>query len=146
MCSAFKAAAGWFQRPTGCLSLLRFCGSFCKMVHLARSTPPSLVAEVLSIFDLDISRCFTECTSVDVFDVAWQQAQLSPNRGGLGLRSLLHHSCACFIASIGHSGIALGENHHLEQSIDEFNGYIVETEAICLSLMLLSAKGTCRLR
>ena len=93
--------------------LLRFCGSFCKMVHLARSTPPSLVADVLSIFDLDIRRCFTECTSVDASDVAWQQAQLSPSRGGLGLRSLLHHLSACFIASIGNSGIALGENHHI---------------------------------
>ena len=39
--------------------LLRFCGSFCKMVHLARSTPPSLVAEGLGIFDRDIRRCFT---------------------------------------------------------------------------------------
>ena len=71
--------------------LLRFCSSFCKMVHLARSTPPSLLAEALSIFDLeDIYRCFTECTSVDISDVAWQQAQLSPSRGGLGLQSLLH--------------------------------------------------------
>ncbi|KAL5486430.1 hypothetical protein EMCRGX_G018902 [Ephydatia muelleri] len=140
----------------------------------ARSTPPSLVAEALSIFDLDIHRCFTECTSVDISNVAWQQAQLSPSRGGLGpqsllhqqaqlspsrgglglqsllhqqaqlspsrgglgLQSLLHHSSACFMASIGHSGTALGENHHLEQSIDEFNGYIAETEAICLQDIL----------
>eukprot|EP00731_Ephydatia_muelleri_P019171 Em0011g1211a len=65
-----------------------------------------------------------------------QQAQLSPSRGGLGLQSLLHHSSACFMASIGHSGTALGENHHLEQSIDEFNGYIAETEAICLQDIL----------
>ena len=106
------------------------------MVHMARSTPPSLVAEALGIFDLDIRRCFTECTSVDIPDVAWQQAQLSPSRGGLGLRSLLHHSSACFIASIGHSGIAIGENHHLEQSIDEFNGFIADTEAICLQDIL----------
>eukprot|EP00731_Ephydatia_muelleri_P018161 Em0011g201a len=49
--------------------------SFCKLVHLARSTPPSLVAEALSFFDSD---CFTECTSVDVSDIAWHQAQLSP--------------------------------------------------------------------
>ena len=74
--------------------------------------PLSLVAEALGIFDSDIHHCFTECTSVDVSDVAWQQAQLSPSRGGQGLRSLLHHS----IASISHSGFALGENHHLEQS------------------------------
>ena len=61
---------------------------------------------------------------------------LDPSRGGLGLRSLLHHSSACFIASIGHSGIAIGENHHLEQSIDEFDGFIADTEAICLQDIL----------
>ena len=105
------------------------------MVHMARSTPPSLVAEAL---DLDIRRCFTECTSVDVSNVAWQQAQLSPSRGGLGLRSLLHHSSACFIASIGLFGIAIGENHHLEHTIDEFNGFIADTEAICLQDILVA--------
>ena len=35
-----------------------------------------------------------------------------------------------------HSGIALGENHHMEKSIDEFNGYIAESEAICLQDIL----------
>eukprot|EP00731_Ephydatia_muelleri_P037458 Em0476g1a len=114
--------------------LLRFCGSFCKLVHLARSTPPSLVAEALSFFDSDIRHCFTECTSVDVSDIAWHQAQLSPGRGGLGLRSLYHHSSACFIASICQSGIALGENHHLEQSIDDLNHIIGVSEALNLHL------------
>ena len=80
--------------------LLRFCGSFCKSVHLPRSTPHSLVAEALSFFDFDICRCFTECTSRDVSDIAWHQVQLSPSREGLGLRSLYHHSSACFIAFI----------------------------------------------
>eukprot|EP00731_Ephydatia_muelleri_P010211 Em0005g797a len=102
------------------------------MVHLARSTPPSLVAEGLGIFDRDIRRCFTECTSVDVSDVAWMQAQLSPSRGGLGLRSLRLHSSACFIASMGHFGIAFGENHHLEQSLIEFNGAVEGMEGIGL--------------
>ena len=116
--------------------LLRFCGSFCKLVHLARSTPPSLVAEALSLFYSDIRRCFTECTSVDVSEIAWHQAQLSPSRGGLGLRSLYHHSSACFIASISQSGIALGENHHLEQSIDDLNHIIGESEAISVQDIL----------
>ena len=116
--------------------LLRFCGSFCKLVHLARSTPPSLVAEALSFFDSDIRHCFTECTSVDVSDIAWRQAQLSPSRGGLGLRSLYHHSSACFIASICQSGIALGENHHLEQSIDDLNHIIGESEAVSVQDIL----------
>ena len=153
MFSTFKATASWFQRPTGCFAS---AAASVKWYTWARSTPPSLLAEALSIFDLeDIYRCFTECTSVDISDVAWQQtqlspsrgglglqsllhqqAQLSPSRGGLGLQSLLHYSSACFMASIGHSGIALGENHHLEQSIDEFNGYIAETKAICLQDIL----------
>ena len=88
------------KAPQVAYLLLHFCGSFCKMVHMARSTPPSLVAEALGIFDLDIRRCFTDCTSVDILDVAWQQAQLNPSRGGLGLRSLFHHSSACFIVPL----------------------------------------------
>ena len=89
LCLAFKAAASWFQNPQVAYLLLHFCGSFCKMVHLARSKTPSLVAEALGIFR------------------------------GLALSLLFSHS-----------GIALGENHHLEQS------YIAETEAICLQDIL----------
>ena len=116
--------------------LLRFCGSFCKLVHLIRSTPPSLVAEALSLFDSDIRRCFMECTSMDFSDVAWHQAQLSPSRGGLGLRSLYHHSSACFIASISQSGIVLGANHHLEQSIDDLNHVIGDPDAVSVEDIL----------
>ncbi|KAL5500371.1 hypothetical protein EMCRGX_G011922 [Ephydatia muelleri] len=32
-------------------SLLRICGSFCKLVHLARTTPPSISADSLQSFD-----------------------------------------------------------------------------------------------
>ena len=73
---------------------------------------------------------FTACTSVDVSDVAWMQAQLSPSMGGLGLRSLRLHSSAYFIASVGHFGIAFRKNHHLEQSLIEFNGAVEGMEGI----------------
>ena len=119
--------------------LLRFCGSFCKLVHLARSTPPSLVAEA-SFFNSDIRRCFTECTSVDVSDIAWHQAQLSPSRGGLGLHSLYHHSSACLIASISQSGIALGENHHFRELLRKQEGnfkfWTTEVEPIMRSHLI----------
>ena len=36
--------------PQVALLLLRQCGGFCKLVHLARSTPPSLIAEGLEYF------------------------------------------------------------------------------------------------
>ena len=62
--------------PQVALLLLRQCGGFCKLVHLSKSTPSSLVADALSLYSDDIRRCFTECTSVDTPDNAWQQAQL----------------------------------------------------------------------
>ena len=71
--------------------LLRQCCSFCKMVHLARSTPPSPMADALQMFDNDIHEAFAECTAVDAFGNSWELAQLSLSRGGLGLRSLSHH-------------------------------------------------------
>ena len=104
------------KTPPGCLFVAMLLWQLLQstnVVHLVRLTPPSLVAEALSLFDSDIRRCFTECTSVDVLDIAGHQAELSSNRRGLGLHSLCHHSSACFIASISQSGIALRENHHL---------------------------------
>ena len=35
--------------PQVALILLRLCGSFCKLVHLARATPPSLVSDPLQL-------------------------------------------------------------------------------------------------
>ena len=63
--------------PQVALLLLRMCGAFCKMVHLERSTPPSLVAEGFRYFDNDVRHCFASCTGVDTSDDAWEQAQLS---------------------------------------------------------------------
>eukprot|EP00731_Ephydatia_muelleri_P010498 Em0005g1084a len=42
--------------PQVALLLLRLCGSFCRLVHLARSTPPSLIVDGLALFDNDSTR------------------------------------------------------------------------------------------
>ena len=73
------------------LVLLRQCGGFCRFVHIARCTPPSLVSEGLHFFDIDVRQCFSDCLSIDLPNTAWQQAQLCLSRGGLGLRSLSQH-------------------------------------------------------
>ncbi|KAL5509541.1 hypothetical protein EMCRGX_G004932 [Ephydatia muelleri] len=91
--------------PQVALLLLRMCGAFCKMVHLARSTPPSLVAEGFRYFDNDVHHCFASCTGVDTSDDAWEQAQLS-----LRLFS--------------------APQPHLLQSIDDFNHCIPPSKAI----------------
>ena len=59
------------------LLLLRQCGGFCKLVHMARSTLPFLVVESFKYFDLDVRHCFALCTGVDTSNSAWKQAQLS---------------------------------------------------------------------
>ena len=42
------------------LVLLRLCGSFCKLAHLARATPPSLSIKALELFDIDVRHCFSQ--------------------------------------------------------------------------------------
>ena len=68
--------------PQVALTLLCMCGGFCRLAHLARATPPSLVMASLQLFDEDVRRCFSSYTAVNTTDVAWQQAQLSLSQGG----------------------------------------------------------------
>ena len=69
------------------LRLLSFCYAFTKLVHIARSTPPSLALDELHVFDQQVRHTFTECQAIHTTDSSWKQAQLSLNRGGLGLCS-----------------------------------------------------------
>eukprot|EP00731_Ephydatia_muelleri_P002494 Em0001g2494a len=86
--------------------LLRQCGGFCRLIHLARTIPPSLAGDALSLFDDEMRQCFAECTAVDTPDFTWQQAQLSLSRGGLGLRHVSYHSPAAYLASAVSSGLS----------------------------------------
>ena len=68
--------------PQVALLLLRQCGSYCRLVHLSRNTPPLLVKEAFALFDDRVHQCFLECTAVDASASTWQQTQLSLKRGG----------------------------------------------------------------
>ena len=70
------------------------------MVHVAWTTPPHLASGSLESFDSDVRLCFSNCVATDISDAAWKQAQLGLRYGGLGLRSILHHACEAYIASI----------------------------------------------
>ena len=56
--------------PQVALTLLRMCGGFCRVAHLARATPPLLAMTSLQLFDEDVRRSFSLCTAVDTTDVA----------------------------------------------------------------------------
>eukprot|EP00731_Ephydatia_muelleri_P002958 Em0001g2958a len=103
------------------VSLLRMCGSFCRMVHIARVTPPSLASDGLRSFDEEVKQCFVMCSAINVTNDAWSQAQLGLKFGGLGLRSLSHHAAAAFIASLSFSGFGKADNIHLKQAVAMFN-------------------------
>ena len=105
-------------------SILCMCGSYCKLVHLARAIPPSHCADYLKLFDEEVRLCFTSCITVDVPDLSWQQAQLSPSLGGLGFRSLALHSSAAFIASFASSGFCSLDNIHMLQAVTRFNAQV----------------------
>eukprot|EP00731_Ephydatia_muelleri_P018057 Em0011g97a len=107
--------------PQIALILLRMCGGFTKLVHVARSTPPSLALDELHAFDEQVRCTFTECQAIDTTDSSWMQAQLSLSRGGLGLRSLAHHSNAAFIASISTAGLASPSDNFLADAVNSYN-------------------------
>ena len=125
--------------PQVALILLRFCGAFCKLVHLARATPSTLTSKVFALIDDDIRMTFCRCIGVDMSDTAWQQAQLSPSRGGLGFRSLSRHSSAAFISSLCSSGFSLQSSHHLSQAIETFNSLVSPADAVSVESLLTSS-------
>ena len=51
--------------PQVALLLLHQCAGYCKLVHLTRSTPPSIISDGLALSDADVRHCFLDCTGVD---------------------------------------------------------------------------------
>ena len=121
--------------PQVALLLLRMCGSFSKLVHLARTTPTTLVSEAFQQFDTDVKYCLSSCIANGISDSAWHQAQISLSRSGLGLWSLLS---AAFIASFCSSGFAASENSHLIQAVARFNGLVPPSDSITETSLVAS--------
>ena len=120
------------------LTLLRLCGSFCRLSYLARSTPTDLVLEAFKLFDDDIHHCFMDCIGFATSDEAWCQAQLGLNSGGLGLRSLSLHSSSAYIASVCSSGVVDSEDIHLTNAIDHFNSHVSPIEKLSVNSIISS--------
>eukprot|EP00731_Ephydatia_muelleri_P006931 Em0003g1179a len=117
-------------------SLLRLCASFCKHVHLSRTTPPSLCSDSLKFCDDEVRSCLSSCLAVDIPNPNWTQAQLSPSMGGFGLCSLSGHSPAAFISSLAASGFGNLDNVHLQQAVTRFNSQVSPQDAITIEAIL----------
>ena len=83
-------------------------------------------------FDTDVRRSFAECTSVDVPDSAWRQAQFSLRRGGFGLCSLALHSSAAYVVSLCGSDDVIS-TPHLEHAITHYNTCVPLSDSLSIS-------------
>ena len=124
--------------PHVAYSLLRQCERFCKLAHLACGTSPSQAISALEAFDHDIRATFSKCIAVDTSNQAWQQAELSLGRGGLGMHSLSRHSPAAYIASLSSSGAGPLSQEHLIHAVELFNPLVPLSEAVSIEEVLIS--------
>ena len=85
------------------VTLLCTCGSFCRMVHIASVTPPSLLSDALDAFDQQVRNCFMLSTAIEISLSAWSQAQLGERFGGLGFQGVSNHALAALM--LYHAGI-----------------------------------------
>ena len=87
--------------PQVALLLLHRCGSFSKLVHLARTTPTALVFEDFQRFDADVNPCFSNnCIADYISDTAWHKAQLSIPKAVLALLSFTTFLCGLHCISL----------------------------------------------
>eukprot|EP00731_Ephydatia_muelleri_P026462 Em0018g562a len=112
------------------------------MVHIARVTPPSLASDALRSFDEEVQQCFALCTTIEVPNGAWRQAQLGLKFGGLGLCSVSLHAAAAFITSLPSSGFGSADSIHLQQAVVAFNSQVSLPNAISVISVLASPTPT----
>ena len=95
-----------------------------------------------SLFDDEVQQCFAECTAVDTSDSAWQQAQLSLSRGGLGLRRVSYHSPAAYLASAVNSGLSYEVCRYLHHSVDLYNNLVDPPDSLTSDFVDNSCSST----
>ena len=127
--------------PEIALLLLYHYATFCKLVHLAHSTPPALVSEGLALFDVEFHRHFCDIDCVAT-DSEWLQVQLSLSRGGLGLRRFALH---CSTASVNKAGCSAPPNEFTLHAVTLFNSLVPSASSLTITSPLCSAilSGPC---
>ena len=83
------------------VALLRSCPSFCRLVHIVHSIPPTTRSlEAFARFDDDVLYCLEWSLEIELAPQACNQAQLGLKYGGLGFLSPSNHAQAAYIASL----------------------------------------------
>ena len=101
------------------------------------------IGEGLQFFHEDIRHCYSECTVIDTPNAAWQQAQLSLSRGGLGLCSLAKNSSSAYISSLSASSICSTCKHLMHHSNNLANLSLLMMHYSWIILMLCRIRNPC---
>jgi len=81
------------------LHLLRSCLSSCKVIHLLRTVPFTILKPLLYQFDHNLRSCLGRIMQCSLSDASWQQASLPFRLGGLGLRESTYSAFPAFLGS-----------------------------------------------
>ena len=90
---------GDLEDPQVELHLLRSCLGTCKIGHLLRTVPAGSADEHLRHFDEGLRSTLSQILRCPISDMAWLQAKLPLQLGGLGLRESRRTAPAAFLAS-----------------------------------------------
>ena len=90
---------GQLEDPQVGYYLLRFSCGAGRMTYMARTTPARLCRDGLLAFDSGVQASFTELTGFHPDALAWEQATLPVQLGGLGLRPAAGIADAAYIGS-----------------------------------------------
>ena len=112
--------------------VVRMCGSFSKLSHIAHTPPPTIVTDELGFFDQDVVNCLSECLAIEMPPKAREQAQLSLRHGGLGFRSFAHHCSAACIASVSSTGSPIDTNTNLLHALTAYNAKVISNYALSI--------------
>ena len=116
--------------------LLCIYGSFSKVSHIARTSPPTIATDELGLSDQDVMNCLTECLATEMALKAREQAQLSLRHDELGFRSLVHHCSAAYIASVSSTGSPLATNNHLLHALTALNANVISMDALTIVVII----------
>ena len=81
-------------------SLLKHCGTFCRVVHLMRTVPPQQIEAFIGELDSTIRGAFEGLLGTHMSNLTWTIAKLPPKYGGMGWRTGLQTYGAQYISSI----------------------------------------------
>ena len=81
--------------------LLKQCAGFAKLTYSIRTVPPELHRQALQSFSAHLQKALADIVAeLAIEDRTWELAQLSIQKGGVGLRTAERHASAAYLASV----------------------------------------------